>query len=100
MTESEIKTLFLDIVGTLNLCRDVNMETPAGEVVEYGMTITDTAFITYRESNRTLHFYVDGNELLVLNESSRLLYMMRELFVEVEDGDPKELTRARLRVLE
>ena len=26
MTESEIKTLFLDIVGTLNLCRDVNMK--------------------------------------------------------------------------
>lgn len=100
MTESEIKTLFLDIVGTLNLCRDINMETPAGEIIEYGMSITDSAYITYRENDRTLHFYSEGKELISLTEKSPLLYMIRELFIEVDDGDPKELTRARLRILE
>ncbi|MEF9919214.1 MAG: hypothetical protein RR310_03720 [Eubacterium sp.] len=100
MNESEIKTLFLDIVGTLNLCRDVNMETSTGEVVEYGMTITDTSFITYRESNRSLHFYVEGDEILSVDEDSPLLFMMRELFVEVDEGDPIELKRARLKILE
>ncbi len=100
MLESDIRTLFLNIVSTLTIYRDVNMETADGQVLEYGMTIDENTFITYRESNQTLHFYHNDEELLVLDNRNPLLVMFHELFAEVDDGDPADLKRARLRLLD
>lgn len=100
MLESEIRTLFLNIVTTLTLCRDINMETADGTVVEYGMSIDDETFITYRESNQTLHFYQNDEELLVLDSKSPLLVMFYELFAELGDADPDDLNRAHLYLLD
>ncbi len=97
MYEDEMKTLFLNVVSLLSLHREVTRELPSGKVIEYGMILDDGLFLTYREADRTLHFYQDQLEILKLTENSPVLWMLRELFVELEDTDPRDLTRMRLK---
>ena len=97
MYEIEMKSLFMDVVSLLSLNREVTRETPSGEVLEYGMVLDDRLFVTYREQDKTLHFYVDNFEIMQLTEHSPVLWMMRELLTELDYTDPRELARERLK---
>ncbi|MDO4289033.1 MAG: hypothetical protein Q4C55_07580 [Eubacterium sp.] len=97
MYESEMKSLFLDVVSLLSLNREVTRETVTGQVLEYGMVLDEHLYLTYREMDKTLHFYRDDLEILRLTENSPVIWMIRELLGELEYTDPRELSLARMK---
>lgn len=79
------KKKFYKAVNSLEECSDVVIKNKHGVVMERGLTLDDSQFITYHLEDNTINFYVDNDVVLSIEEDSALISMFEMLILNINE---------------
>lgn len=83
--ENIYKKKFYKAVNCLEECSDTVIKNIHSVVMERGITLNDSQFITYHLEDNTINFYVDDDVVLSIEEDSPLISMFEMLIFNMNE---------------
>ncbi|WP_283697318.1 hypothetical protein [Clostridium perfringens] len=86
MTKEQMyRKKFYKTVDYLENCSDVIVQNNCGVIIEKGICISESEYITYNLDNGTINLYVDCEEVLTIDENSPILSMFEGLIFSINE---------------